>query len=153
VKRKLLLLVSGIFAVVFIYFALGYVVAYQSDDDCLPEHLKWKIHCDYFWFKKISRIQTSRCLVYPPILVLGKNFKPIPKPGQWQFSFIQVRHGSILHVFYFALTLENLFHVRAGTRLDDIDHYYTLFSLAAKDLKKTRQTETVFDDNCKERSD
>ena len=129
-----------------VYLGAGFAAALRlGDNDCLPLHLRDKKHDDrvlpFCW---IPRRLTARPLPEPPIMVAGspdhamsetKNGEygpsPIPGKNQWQISVVPIRPGSWLFLPYFALTTRCV-HFRIGTRWDDIDHYYTLDSLAVK---------------------
>ena len=133
-----------------VYMAIVYAVIALSPEigwgnDALPHHLKGKTHNDY-WFASIRWIPrgaTSMRLVEPPVMILGsrdhrkasglngtKGPKPIPGPGQWQFSLVQVKAGWPLVLPYFAYTSAEGSHFRCGARWDDVDHYYTFPSIA-----------------------
>jgi hypothetical protein len=114
-------------------------------DSALPAHLKGKAHDDY-WLpgtRWVPRSATSMRLVEPPVMVLGSDGhpsaagldgargpKPIPPPGQWQASLVQVKAGWPLVLPYVALTTSEGLHFRFGARWDDVDHYYTFPTFA-----------------------
>lgn len=98
--------------------------------DCLPEHIKNGKHTDYPWpLKWVPRRWTSFCWPVPKklagnqILTIykakdGSVFaapKPIPRPGEWQFS----------RPFYVAFTTKSRWSFRLGARWDDVDFYTT----------------------------
>lgn len=128
------------------YFSLGFLTALLfGGGNCLPPHLANEGHSDrVLGFRWMSRELTARCLVQPPIpLITSRNFplslarngvygpKPIPGPNQMQVSLVQVREGWPFFLPYLAVTAQRL-HFRIGVRWDDVDHYYTLDSIALK---------------------
>ncbi len=113
---------------------------------CLPDQLKGKLHEDFFFpsIRWIPRAATAFCFAEPPIKLLGnQNYwedakngelgpKPIPPPGQWQLTVVQVKKGWPLYIPYFALTTKKGTHFRIGCRWDDADNYYVLPSIGFK---------------------
>ena len=111
---------------------------------CLPEWLRGKTHDDYYltWTRWIPRSATSWCIKAPPIQLLGNQEgealaadgtigpKPIPRPGEWQLSIVQIKKGWPFFLPYFAWTTEQGTHFRLGARWDDVDQYYTFPSIA-----------------------
>jgi len=64
--------------------------------------------------------------------------KPIPGPGEWQFSVVQVRPEIPLWFLpYFAYTTKEGDHFSIGCRWDDTDHYYIFPRVAVKNTLKT----------------
>jgi hypothetical protein len=64
--------------------------------------------------------------------------KPIPEPGEWQFSVVQVRPEIPLWFLpYFAYTTKEGDHFSIGCRWDDTDHYYIFPRVAVKNTLKT----------------
>ena len=146
---------------IFTYFFVGCIIALFSDN-CLPSKLQDKKHCDYSieFFQRISRNFTSRCLAGPPVMILGSNThdkrfgpndlsgpSPIGNRGQWQISMIQVERGLPFYFLYFAWTSQNGIHYRIGTRWDDIDGYFTIFSVARRNFN-TEIAKDVREDDC-----
>ncbi|MBI2607390.1 MAG: hypothetical protein HYW51_01030 [Candidatus Doudnabacteria bacterium] len=87
---------------------------------------------------------TARALLEPPTMIFGSRHylqamatsgevgpKPIPANGQWQFSLVRIRKNSWFFLPYIAFTFCSV-HFRIGCRWDDVDHYYTLDSIALK---------------------
>jgi len=147
-KRKVLKLIIG---VILGYLVLIYLLALLPSEKlvgrgCLPEHLKERLHDDYDipGTKWIPFAATSFCFVEPPIQILGNqdfNYpglnnkmgpKPIPLPGQWQFTIVQEKKGWPLYLPYFAFTTKGGIHFRIGARWDDIDNYYVFPSFGIK---------------------
>jgi hypothetical protein len=65
--------------------------------------------------------------------------KPIPKPGEWQFSVVQVRAEiPIWFLPYFAYTTRQGSHFSIGCRWDDTDHYYIFPRIAVKNILKPK---------------
>lgn len=145
---------SGIiFSIFTLYMILIYAVALAPQEKllgkrCLPDKLKERLHDDYYlpdttW---IPFYATSWCLVEPPILLIGnqksksqlKNGqegpKPIPMPGEWQISIVQIKKKLPLILPYAAFTTKSNLHFRIGCRWDDIDHYYVFPSISVKRL-------------------
>jgi hypothetical protein len=126
---------------VIIYFFVAYALLLIPGNsgkrlignDCLPKTLQGKVHNDYkFMFaRKLPRAVTSLGMVEPPIALLGSNL-PIPTPGSWQISLVQVRRSFPIYLPYAACTTKSGLHFRIGARWDNYDHYYTFPSLALK---------------------
>lgn len=141
--RKYLLIFVVTF---FVYQVAGYFLAYaQTGPGCMPDHLKGQLHTDYSIpaFQSVPRGTMYASLVQPPILLAGSSGypteaatngehgpKPIPGPGQWQLSTIQVKKGWPFYLFYVAYTTKNGSHFRLGTRWDDVDKFYVIWSAA-----------------------
>ncbi len=114
------------------------VVFENRGEHCLQDERKYTNHTDYA-FGLITAIpwkETTFCGIDPPYLVAGnqdytrwvKNRyapKPIPLPGQWQFSYTLV-DTSLWRVYlpYVAVTTKDMYHVRLGWRWDDIDEIF-----------------------------
>ena len=127
-----------------------------TSNGCLPSYLKNRSRDDYTYFFKAFRwvpwAWTSWCFAEPPIMLLGNQKgkfatrdhsavgpKPIPEPGEWQFSVVQVRAGiPIWFLPYFAWTTQNGNHFSIGCRWDDTDHYYIFPRIAFKNTLRTR---------------
>jgi hypothetical protein len=113
-------------------------------DHCLPAWLRGKNHDDYYFYQMrwIPRSATSWCIPQAPILLLGNQRgraaaldgrigpKPVPQPGEWQVSVVQLKRDWPLFLPYVAWTTKDGTHFRFGARWDDIDHYYTFPSIA-----------------------
>ena len=131
------------------YGSLIYLVAILPGkklvgDRCLPSQLQGEVHKDFYfsWTRWIPRSATSWCMDKAPVQLLGNQQakamarngapgpKPIPGPGEWQFSAVQLKDGWPLYLPYFAFTTKSGTHVRIGCRWDDVDHYYTFPSFA-----------------------
>lgn len=111
---------------------------------CLPKWLQGEAHTDYYlsWTRWIPRSATSWCIDEAPVQLLGNQKekavarngavgpKPIPGPGEWQMSAVQLKNGWPLFLPYFAFTTKGGTHLRIGCRWDDVDHYYTFPSFA-----------------------
>jgi len=142
------------------YFVLGYLVAF-FDGNCVPFHKMDDVHCDYYFrvAKYIPWGWTTRCLVQPPIMIAGNSRstgwtangrlgpKPIPEPGEWQLSVIQVKEGWPLYLPYFAVTFSGGMHFRIGTRWDDVDGYYVVASTSIKDMLADHATDKSLANN------
>lgn len=119
------------------YFLTGYLFAVFSGligESALPEHLRSANHPDYVIsvLRGIPRKVTSCHFVEPPIKILGNaSVKPISKPGSWQLSAVQVKKDWPFFFPYFAFTFNGV-HFRVGCRWDNVDHYYTMPSIALK---------------------
>ena len=118
--------------------------------ECLPAHLRNRTHDDYSHlfkpFRWVPRSWTSWCFVEPPLLLLGnqkgtlaarnrstRGPKPIPRPGEWQLSVVQLRERlPVFFLPYFAFTTKKGTHFSVGCRWDDTDHYYTFPRIALK---------------------
>jgi hypothetical protein len=121
---------------------------------CLPSYLRERRRDDYsHWFRFFRRVPwtwTSWCFVEPPTMILGNQRgrfptrdhsafgpKPIPEPGEWQFSVVQVRPEIPLWFLpYFACTTKEGDHFSIGCRWDDTDHYYVFPRIAFKNTLK-----------------
>ncbi|MDO8495398.1 MAG: hypothetical protein Q7S32_02625 [bacterium] len=144
------------------YLAVVYLFAILScpsliGQDSLPAHLKLKKHGDYTMpgTKWIPFSVTAWSIVEPPIMLLGNQTQkatslqnqtgpsPIPEPGTWQLSAIQLKKSWPLFLPYFALTTKSGWHFRISCRWDDIDHYYVFPSLSARYLKEYRQKKLI----------
>ena len=124
---------------------------------CLPAYLKERTHVDYSHLFRLLRwvpwSWTSWCFVEPPILILGNQTtkavardgssvgpKPIPGPGEWQLSLVQVRTElPICFLPYFACTTKRGTHFSIGCRWDDADHYYIFPRIAVKPLESSKE--------------
>jgi hypothetical protein len=127
-----------------------------SPKGCLPGYLKDRSRDDYSYLFRLFRwvpwTWTSWCFAEPPIMLLGNQKgtfptrdssaigpKPIPKPGEWQFSVVQVRAEiPIWFLPYFAYTTQQGSHFSIGCRWDDTDHYYVFPRIAVKNILKPR---------------
>jgi len=125
---------------------------------CLPAYLREKSRTDYTHLFALLRwvpwSATSWCFVEPPIMLLGNQKgtfaprdgsavgpKPIPEPGEWQFSVVQVRRElPICFLPYFAFTARGGMHFSVGCRWDDTDHYYVFPRIAIKPIKRGNWT-------------
>jgi hypothetical protein len=125
-----------------------------SPGGCLPGYLRERTRDDYSYLFKLFRwvpwTWTSWCFVEPPRMILGNQKgryptrdhsatgpKPIPEPGEWQLSVVQVRPEIPLWFLpYFAWTTKKGNHFSAGCRWDDIDHYYVFPRIAIKNTRK-----------------
>ena len=121
-----------------------------SCNKCLPDYLKNRTRDDYSYlfkpFRWVPWTWTSWCFAEPPIMLLGNQKgrfatrdrsamgpKPIPEPGEWQFSVVQVRAGiPVWFLPYFACTTQRGNHFSIGCRWDDTDHYYIFPRIAVK---------------------
>lgn len=134
----------------------GCLTFYQPDERCLPPHIKNKKHTDYTLpgTKWIPFWATSWCFVEPPIMLLGNQKQrsvaangqlgssPIPEPGTWQLSMVQLKKQWVFTLPYFALTTKTGFHFRIGCRWDNVDHYFVFPSIAARHLKEYRHLQS-----------
>ena len=122
---------------------------------CLPSYLRERRRDDYSHLFRLFRwvpwTWTSWCFVEPPTMIWGNQRgrfptrdhsafgpKPIPEPGEWQFSVVQVRPEIPLWFLpYFAYTTKEGDHFSIGCRWDDTDHYYIFPRVAVKNTLKT----------------
>jgi len=127
-----------------------------SAKECLPEYLKNRTRSDYSHlfrpFRWVPWTWTSWCFAEPPIMILGNQRgrfltrdrsalgpKPIPEPGEWQFSVVEVRDGvPIWFLPYFACTTRSGSHFSIGCRWDDSDHYYVFPRIAFKNTLRAK---------------
>ncbi|MBI4160745.1 MAG: hypothetical protein HY506_02445 [Candidatus Yanofskybacteria bacterium] len=127
--------------------AAAILFARRDGKACLPIPIqKGKLHQDYYFefLRWIPFAWTSWCFEEPPILIAGnQNYweklpggsagpKPLPRPGEWQLSIIQIKRGWPLFFPYFSFTTQDGLHFRIGCRWDDIDSYFVLPSFAIK---------------------
>jgi hypothetical protein len=124
-------------------------VIFSGENARLPDGRDTRLHDDYYLFfaRQVPRRITSWGFVEPPVLLLGNQRQwfrtetgnvgpqPIPRPGNWQLSMVQIHAGYPFFLPYFALTTGSGWHFRIGCRWDDSDHYYTFPSIALKRLK------------------
>ncbi|MBI4459997.1 MAG: hypothetical protein HY648_08060 [Acidobacteria bacterium] len=136
--------IAGLGYLLSVYLAAALPGGPGIGKECLPEWLRDKAHDDYYvsWTRWIPRSATSWCLEHPPIQILGNQRqraaakdgtlgpKPIPLPGRWQVSVVQIKKGWPLFLPYIAWTSKGGTHFRLGARWDDVDHYYTFPSIA-----------------------
>ncbi len=135
------------------YLTLGLGVAMPFwGGRCMPTTLRAQTHTDFTMpgTKWIPRRFTCFCLPTKGPKVLwysaGTEFvnlpsgelapKPIPKPGEWQFSVVQMRPSLPFYWPYWAWTSGTGMHYRAGVRWDDVDKFYVFPSLARHQLDR-----------------
>ena len=105
---------------------------YRGGIKCLPEHLRWQVHKDYFFpFIMIPRFLTSYG-TKPPKLLWGYNVTywgehdgikfphPIQNKLNGKWCAIQ-----ICWLPYFEITFKNGYYFYFGFRYDGVDYYST----------------------------
>ena len=95
--------------------------------ECLPDHLKDKLHNDWPWpLNKIHRSTSAFCgggePDWPPEIPMEAR-KAIPPPGMVTYHH---RDQAGNWRPYYALTTKDCLHMRNGFRWDDVDGYFNL---------------------------
>lgn len=107
---------------------------YRTGIKCLPDHLRWQVHKDYFFpFVMIPRFLTSYNFGLVPKLLCGYNVNDWtihagqsgPDPIQ---RHLQGKKFSIQLTFplFFEITIWNGWYFYIGCRWDAVDYYTTL---------------------------
>jgi len=128
------------------YWIIGVVVLvllywkYRGGIKCLPEHLRYKVHNDYFFpFVMVPRFLTSYG-TKPPKLLWGYNVNywgeykgikfPHPIQNKLNGEWIAIQ---ICWAPFISMTLKNGYYFYFGVRYDGVDHYSTAL---ATDISK-----------------
>ncbi|GEM_PF-3364971 len=133
-----------------LYLFASYAIAYiWGGSHALPSTLQDKTHTDFTisFMQWVPRAWTARTLVEAPFMILGskdhptalgkngtRGPKPVSREGEWQISVVQVKQGLPFYLPYVAFGACG-YHWRIGTRWDDVDHYYIVFSVARRKLQ------------------
>ena len=135
--RKLVLL---LFCVILFYalYVAPIFLEYRGANCFSPDDPRREsYHTDYIWgLRWVKWKDTTFCKISPPVQDFGSQDyhsgddcknppKPIPLPGQWQFSHttVKTKYWNV-RLYYFALTTTNRYHGRIGWRWDDLGNFF-----------------------------